>query len=110
MSIPNPMTAAQSATNGAARMFYAVRRSLIAYARWLDSITWKRFFLLALLAIIVTGILSELPPFTIPWGHDRTELRPPRVPAPPSVGKKDGAKKEGVHIEGVNRDGKTFEI
>jgi hypothetical protein len=107
MSSLNPSTAAQRATNGAARMFYAVRRFFIFYARWLDSITWKRFFLLALLAIIVTGILSELPPFTIPWGQDRTELRPP---LPPSPKKKDGAKKEGVTIQGSKRDGKTFEI
>jgi hypothetical protein len=111
MSSLNQSTSIQPAGNGATRMFYAVRRRFIAYARWLDSITWKRFFLLALLAIIVTGILSELPPFTIPWGEDRTELRPPRaVPPVPPVPKKSGAKKEGVHIEGVKRDGKTFEI
>jgi hypothetical protein len=107
MSSLNPPTAVQAATNGAARMFYAVRQAFIAYARWLDSITWKRFFLLALLAIIVTGILSELPPFNLPWGQDRTELRPPLPPAPK---KKSSAKKEGVSIQGSKREGKSFEI
>src|SRR6266581_7157002 len=34
------------------------------YAEWLVSITWKRFFLLSLLLLIVTGILSNLPPFS----------------------------------------------
>src|SRR5437660_2401019 len=33
------------------------------YAEWLVSITWKRFILLSLLLLIVTGILSNLPPF-----------------------------------------------
>jgi hypothetical protein len=34
------------------------------YAEWLVSISWKRFFLLSILLLIVAGILSELPPFT----------------------------------------------
>src|SRR5438046_9971426 len=33
------------------------------YAAWLVSITWKRFIVLSLLLLIVTGILSNLPPF-----------------------------------------------
>src|SRR6266480_1898958 len=34
------------------------------YAEWLVSITWKRFIVLSLLLLIVTGILSNLPPFS----------------------------------------------
>src|SRR5882672_9644317 len=34
------------------------------YAEWLVSITWKRFILLSLLLLIVTGMLSNLPPFS----------------------------------------------
>ena len=49
----------------------ALRRALIAYARWLDSISWKRFFLLSGLALIASGILSVLPPFNIEWGGTR---------------------------------------
>src|SRR5438552_10955254 len=35
----------------------------LRYAEWLVSITWKRFILLSLLLLIVTGILTNLPPF-----------------------------------------------
>src|SRR3981189_1453466 len=34
------------------------------YSEWLVSITWKRFIVLSLLLLIVTGILSNLPPFS----------------------------------------------
>jgi hypothetical protein len=34
------------------------------YAEWLVSISWKRFFLLAIVLLIVAGILSDLPPFS----------------------------------------------
>src|SRR5258708_19183787 len=50
------------------------------YAEWLVSITWKRFFLLSLLLLIVTGILSNLPPFN--WD---LATRTTRVPASRSV-------------------------
>ena len=50
------------------------------YAEWLVSITWKRFFLLALLLLIVTGILSNLPPFN--WD---LATRTTHVPASRSV-------------------------
>ena len=33
------------------------------YAEWLVSISWKRFIVLSILLLIVTGILSSLPPF-----------------------------------------------
>jgi hypothetical protein len=34
------------------------------YAEWLVSITWKRFFLLSLLVMILAGVCSSVPPFT----------------------------------------------
>src|SRR5258708_32461922 len=46
------------------------------YSEWLVSITWKRFFLLSLLLLIVTGVLSHLPPFN--WDLATT---PNRVPS-----------------------------
>ncbi len=62
--------------SGASRGFLAaVRRGFIAYARWLASISWKRFTLLSILALIVSALLSELPPFSLRWGPDRTEIR-----------------------------------
>ena len=41
------------------------------YAEWLVGISWKKFFLLALLLLIAAGILGELPPFN--WEVSRTE-------------------------------------
>ena len=45
------------------------------YSEWLVSITWKRFFLLSLLLLIVTGVLSHLPPFN--WDLATTTTRVP---------------------------------
>jgi signal transduction histidine kinase len=50
------------------------------YAEWLVSITWKRFIVLSLLLLIVTGILSNLPPFN--WDF---ATRTTHVPASRSV-------------------------
>src|SRR5260221_3300142 len=50
------------------------------YAEWLVSITWKRFILLSILLLIVTGILSNLPPFN--WD---LATRTTHVPASRSV-------------------------
>ncbi|WP_330833110.1 sensor histidine kinase [Piscinibacter sp.] len=94
-------SSASAAASSPARFFQGVRATFIAYARWLESLSWKRFFLIAILAIIVTGILSELPPFNIPWGKDRQELR---ASSHVNIGK------DGIHIEGVKRDGRSYEI
>jgi hypothetical protein len=45
------------------------------YSEWLVSITWKRFFLLSLLLLIVTGVLSHLPPFN--WDIATSTTRVP---------------------------------
>jgi Histidine kinase len=50
------------------------------YAEWLVSITWKRFIVLSILLMIVTGILSDLPPFN--WD---VSTRTSRVPSSRSV-------------------------
>src|SRR6266702_3815649 len=50
------------------------------YAVWLVSITWKRFIVLSLLLLFVTGILSNLPPFN--WD---LATRTTRVPASRNV-------------------------
>ena len=78
-----------------------IRRGFIAYARWLDSISWKRFFLLSLLAFIAIGILGELPPFSLPWGEDRQVVKTTpgrKTPDAPVV------------IDGVKRGGKSYDI
>lgn len=45
-----------------------VRAAFHAYARWLVSISWKRFWVLALLLMIGASILKDLPPFSWQWG------------------------------------------
>jgi signal transduction histidine kinase len=84
---PTSTPAAPQTTNGAARLFFTVRRAFIAYARWLDSITWVRFFVLSLLAIIVTAMLSELPPFSWKWTGDVEVYDPPKPHKTPKAPK-----------------------
>ncbi len=69
----------------ARRSASAAGRALTRYAAWLGTLSWKRFALLAVLVVIATSILSELPPFTVPLTPDRTEVRPPRKPLPPTA-------------------------
>ena len=61
----------ETAKDFGAGMAAAYRR----YAEWLVSITWKRFIVLSLLLLIVTGILSNLPPFN--WNLATTTTRKP---------------------------------
>ena len=53
------MPLSDTAKNIGSSMAAAYRR----YAEWLVSISWKRFIVLSILLLIVTGILSNLPPF-----------------------------------------------
>ncbi len=55
-----------------------------AYAGWLVSITWGRFFFLALVLIISMGIIHDLPPLN--WTYNEvveSEVSPPKPPRPP---------------------------
>ncbi len=52
------------------RAFEACRRAFHAYARWLVSISWKRFFLLSLLLVISMAILHDVPPLS--WTYTET--------------------------------------
>jgi signal transduction histidine kinase len=53
-------------------------RGFHVYAGWLVGISWKRFFLLALLLLLASAILKEVPPFS--WTTTRHVNRPaPRV-------------------------------
>jgi len=100
-----PLTSGQRLNTSAA----LVRRGFVAYARWLDSISWRRFFLLSLLALISAGVLSGLPPFSIEWGGDPAEARPgkpPKVPPPP----KTGADGQGHRRQTLVIGGQTYEI
>ena len=79
----------------------ALRRSLIAYARWLDSISWRRFFLLSILALIASGVLSVLPPFSTEWGGNTQVMQTmPREAHP----------KSPIVIRGTNSRGRAYDI
>jgi signal transduction histidine kinase len=71
----------------AASRFSVLARHLTAYARWLDSISWWRFLLVALLALIAASVLAKLPPFSTPWGRDRQVVEEPRTQAPDAAGR-----------------------
>ncbi len=94
--------------------FASLRRGLSAYARWLDSISWKRFFLLALLAMIVAGVMSELPPFNIYWGEDKIIYKPARVPAAPKPPKAPVAPQPptppGTESSVIDINGKSYSV
>ncbi|HUG24275.1 MAG TPA: histidine kinase [Albitalea sp.] len=103
----SPSSASRQASSTAGRLFSAFRTGFIAYARWLDSLTWVRFFLLALLALIVTGILSDLPPFNLPWGEDRYVERPSRAER---RAQQQAARHGAPVVVRKDRDGKSYEI
>lgn len=113
MTPPSPATAA--GTPWRQRWQRLVNASIIGfhrYATWLVSISWKRFFVLALLLFITAGILESLPPFS--WRITETieevasnRPHPPRAPTPPKTPSEPvikiekpapGAKTEGVDI------------
>ncbi len=59
------------------RFTAATVRSFHWYAGWLVSISWKRFFVVSVLALIGSAILGEMPPFT--WSiSEHVETLPPR--------------------------------
>ena len=52
-----------------------VRAAFHAYARWLVSISWKRFFLLAFFFMIGASILKNVPPFSWQWGGSADKVQ-----------------------------------
>jgi hypothetical protein len=65
-------------------------RGFHAYANWLVGISWKRFIVLSVLLMILSGVLQNLPPFS--WSYTRVVHLPaedaelPAPPAPPAPG------------------------
>ena len=112
-STPSPHpTAWQSLSARAVRFFHA-------YANWLVGISWKRFFVLSLLLLVSTAILSELPPFS--WTLSETvTTSPPKPRAPPKAPKPATAPtspqtpkstpEPNIKIEKPGDDGRDVEI
>ena len=68
-------------------------RAFHAYANWLVSISWKRFFLLSLLLLISAGVLQNIAAVQLDDlrdGRDQAPREvviptPPKPPTPPSA-------------------------
>ncbi len=60
----NSQLTSQGGSSRWARFSSRCVHSFHAYAGWLVSISWKRFFMLALLLIISMAIIHDLPPFS----------------------------------------------
>jgi len=57
----------------------AVVRLFHEYANWLVSISWKRFFALSILLLIISAILQKLPPFNMGWTEE-VRIPSPKIP------------------------------
>ena len=90
------------------RLAAAWVRAFHGYASWLIGISWRRFIVLAILLMIVSGVLQTIPPFS--WTYTTTVTLPdepaglpdeppappvpPRAPVPAEV-----PQRPGIHIE-----------
>jgi signal transduction histidine kinase len=84
-----------------------------AYGNWLVGITWKRFFLLAILLMICAGVLSQIPPFSLPINsYETVTVRPPTPPKPPKAPKapKPADDEPSVRIEKQDSNGRDITI
>ena len=86
------------------RVYSTGLKAFHAYAGWLVSISWKRFFVLSLLLIIGMGILHDIPPLS--WTYtevvgDVPDLKPSGKKAPAPKPKPNGSNSsahDGVDI------------
>jgi hypothetical protein len=71
-----------------------------AYATWLVSISWPRFFLLSVLLMIIAGVLTNLPPFN--WTVSERIVEVPRqvvvktLPKPPAPPERSASRPEAL--------------
>jgi signal transduction histidine kinase len=88
----------------------AMLRFFHAYGNWLVGITWKRFFLLSVLLLMLSGLLSELPPFTWTLSESVTTVpvkppKPPKPPKAPAAGQGDpSTPKPAIQIDRPEQD------
>ena len=83
------------------------------YANWLVGISWRRFVVLSLLQMLVSGLLQNIPPFS--WSYTRVIVRPggefipPQPSQPPQLPElpERPRKPASIHIETPNKAGKN---
>ncbi|HEY2558804.1 MAG TPA: histidine kinase [Caldimonas sp.] len=111
---PRPASGWHAFTAGAVRLFHQ-------YGNWLVSISWKRFFLLAILLLIATAILQRLPPFSYTIGsvaHEMPDMivmppHPPHQPVPPvppTPSRSSGSLDPAIKIEKKDSQGRDVTI
>ena len=104
------------------RLSAASVRAFHGYANWLIGITWRRFIVLSVLLLIVSGLLQNIPPFswtytsTLGLPHEASVIvidappAPPAAPALPAPGTAPqapaSAAPPGIHIETPPKGGK----
>ena len=98
----NPTSAPATQPSQWARFSTTCVTGFHAYAQWLVSLTWKRFFLLAFALIISMAILHDIPPFSFTYTEVVHSDAPPRVPHEPAKSKTNKPSKsssnEGLDI------------
>ncbi|MDQ6640837.1 MAG: histidine kinase, partial [Pseudomonadota bacterium] len=111
---PAPLTGWQAFKADTVRLFRA-------YANWLVSISWKRFFLLSILLLIGAAILQHLPPFSytigsVADGSPTVTIAPPQPPsqasppAPPTPPSPPGVRDPAIKIEKKDAQGRDVII
>jgi len=100
--------------------FAPLVRGFHVYATWLVSISWKRFALLSILLLIITGILKDLPPFTWTMSEQVQTLprkvvikqpKTPEAPTPPAAPGETAKREPLIKIERPSKsDGKDESV
>lgn len=97
------------------RFSAACLRIFHAYANWLVGISWRQFFLLAVLLVIIANLLQQVPPFS--WRIAQTTVedpvvrsaRGPKPPKPPQAPAAASKSEPLIKIEST-KPGEELEI
>ena len=105
---PPPQPGAVS-TSRWSRLRAGFLRGFHAYGRWLVSISWKRFFLLALLLMIAASVLEKVPPFSWHVGSsiDRVRADAARSPLPAEASRPRMTQEPRSPVEPAAEDAKA---
>ena len=83
------------------RFYSAFLRAYHAYAGWLVSISWWRFFAMSLLLLVAMGILHDIPPFSWTYTELLNESEMPRAPAKRKPASKP-SKEQKSPVDGID--------
>ena len=83
------------------RFYNAFLKAYHAYAGWLVSISWWRFFGMSLLLLVAMGILHDIPPFNWTYTEVLTDTEPPKAPAKKKQASRSG-KDQKISLEGID--------